>query len=104
MQVQALILILLFPFLGALLNGLMSLKNPRMCLLLSLGSILAAILCVVYCCFVLPEGGSLHYYVGSWKPPYGIEFTADLFHLVLALFVLLIAFCNLLHCLSLIHI
>ena len=98
MQVQALILILLFPFFGALLNGLISLKNPRMSLLISLGSILSAILCVVYCCSVLPEGGSLKYYVGSWKPPYGIEFTADLFHLVLALFVLLIAFCNLLHC------
>ena len=72
------VLVILFPLCGALLCPLVSWRRAvwgkRMVMT---GLFLALVCAVVQLAGIIQTGESVHYYLGGWKPPYGIEFVVD---------------------------
>lgn len=96
-NLQAIILILLAPFAGALAYGLLPLRAPRLNIFFGVISLLAGIGCALLIFLQLASGEVLKYAIGGWNSPLGIEFQVDRFNVLLVVFIYLISLLNLLH-------
>ncbi len=72
------ILVILFPLCGALLCPLLGKLSKNAGKRTVLCTLFASAVCAVMQLVQVVRGGSaLHYWLGGWKPPYGIEFVID---------------------------
>ncbi len=79
MTQNAPVLIVLLPVTAALLCMLLSRIGRNLGSWVVIASIVASFLCTVDCLYqVLAAGGTpIHYWMGNWEPPIGIEFVID---------------------------
>ena len=91
MTEQAPVLILLFPFLTAIVVALVGIKYKVVCWYLALLS-LAGSVCASFTTLtqVLNEG-TIRYFMGGWQPPFGIEFRIDGLNALVAVTVSVVA-------------
>ena len=91
MTEQAPVLILLFPFLTAIVVALVGIRIKTVCwplVLLSLaGSVWASLVTLVR----VIESGTISYKLGGWDPPMGIEFRIDGLNALVAVSVTIVA-------------
>lgn len=88
------VLVILFPLCGILLCPLLSRIRPQWGKRAVIGGLFCAFLCAVAQLMQVAWGGeAIHYRMGGWQPPFGIEFVVDG---VNGLIILLVAFISLL--------
>ena len=97
MNFQPLILIFLLPFFGALISGLVALQGPKLCRGIVLYSLYISLFFAIITLLEVIGNQNLSYHLGAWRPPYGIEFTANIFNLTFIIFILIVAIVNLIH-------
>ncbi|MBQ4650297.1 MAG: monovalent cation/H+ antiporter subunit D family protein [Firmicutes bacterium] len=72
------VLIILFPLCGAVLCPLISFLNPAWGKRAVVGTLFASFaLSVIQLAGIVQTGEPVHYWMGGWAPPYGIEFVID---------------------------
>lgn len=71
------ILLVAVPLLAALVNSIVGLFTKRWCHALTVGVMAALFLDAVGLLFVVLEEGEVHYRLGGWPPPVGIEYIID---------------------------
>ena len=77
MNPQAPILIILFPFFAALLICVAGQERPRVCFVLTVTSLLGALLTAAVVFAQVIAEGPVDYLLGGWPPPYGIQYRID---------------------------
>ena len=72
------VLVIVFPLCGALLCPLVSWQHAAMGKRMVMTGLFLSLVCaVIQLIQVIRTGEPIHYYLGGWKPPYGIEFVVD---------------------------
>lgn len=72
------VLVILFSLCGALLCPLVSWRRAAWGKRMVMTGLFLALVCaVVQLAGIIQTGEPVHYYLGGWKPPYGIEFVVD---------------------------
>lgn len=88
---QAPAIVLLVPFLTAVLVVLVGMKYERACFPLVLLGLSFSVAAAVQTILQVVEAGTLRYYMGGWPPPFGIEFRIDGLNALVALTVSTVA-------------
>ena len=72
------VLIIVFPLCGAVLCPLISYFSPTWGKRAVIGALFAAFaLSIMQLSGIIQTGEPVHYWMGGWAPPYGIEFVID---------------------------
>ena len=72
------VLVIVFPLCGAVLCPLVSFKRAAWGKRMAITGLFLALVCAVaQLRLVIQSGEPIHYYLGGWEPPYGIEFVVD---------------------------
>ena len=72
------VLVIVFPLCGAVLCPLVSFKRAAWGKRMAITGLFLALVCAVaQLGMVIQNGEPIHYYLGGWEPPYGIEFVVD---------------------------
>ena len=72
------VLVILFPLCATLLCPLISHFKPSFGKKVVMTGLFLSVVCAVTQLWqVVSTGEALHYYLGGWKPPFGIEFVID---------------------------
>ena len=91
---QAPVLLVIIPLLSAFLVNMIGMINRRFCFPVALSAILCSFAASVITLVRVMENGVIHYRLGGWPPPFGIEYVIDHFNglvLVTVSFVSLLA-------------
>jgi multicomponent Na+:H+ antiporter subunit D len=86
------ILVVVVPLIGALTILLAGWADRRYCHPIALATIAASLAFALYLQVAVLASGPIHYYVGGWLPPLGIEFVIDYFSAFVLTVILLLAF------------
>ena len=71
------ILIVIIPLMSALITPLIGMWRKGLCYFWVLFSLLLCVLVSIDSLYGVISGGTIHYYLGGWEPPFGIEFVID---------------------------
>ena len=72
------VLIVIVPLCGAVLCPVISHFNPSAGKKIVIGALLVAFcMSIIQLASVIKAGEAFHYWLGGWRPPYGIEFVID---------------------------
>lgn len=91
------ILIIIFPFLFALIIGIFGSLKKFICLPLALLSVFSSLLCSFLAIFYTYKNGALEYELGGWTKTLGIAFYLNSYNSILLFLVNIVAFCVLLY-------
>ena len=91
MTEQAPVLILLFPFLAAIIVALVGLRHKALSWPLALISLAASVCASLTTLAQVVESGPIRYKLGGWAPPFGIEFHIDGLNALVAVTVSVVA-------------
>ncbi len=72
------ILVIITPLLAAFTVPVVGLWNKKYCYFILLGAFLLQSAFALRILKIVIENGSIHYYIGGWIPPWGIEYAVDL--------------------------
>ena len=86
------VLLAILPLCAALLSPLFSYFSKNAGKWLVITSLGAAFLCSVSVLITVLDSGTIHYWMGNWPPPFGIEFVLDPLNATLAVLVLFVSF------------
>ena len=87
------LLVILIPLCGALLCPLLGKLSRNAGKRAVICTLFAAVVCAALQLVQVVRGGAaLHYWLGGWKPPYGIEFVIDGINAPIILLVAVISF------------
>jgi multicomponent Na+:H+ antiporter subunit D len=91
MTEQAPVLILLFPFLTAIVVALVGIRIKALCWPLALVSLTGSVWASLTTMFRVLETGTIRYKLGGWDAPFGIEFRIDGLNALVAVTVTIVA-------------
>ncbi|MDA0348184.1 MAG: monovalent cation/H+ antiporter subunit D family protein [Verrucomicrobia bacterium] len=91
MTEQAPVLILLFPFLTAIVVALVGIRIKALCWPLVLLSLASSVWASLSTLVRVLESGTIRYKLGGWEPPFGIEFRIDGLNALVAVTVTIVA-------------
>ena len=77
MVAQAPILIVVIPLIAAFLCPLIGLWRRGLCYFWVVGALFVSVLASIETLFAVLDGGTIHYRLGGWPPPFGIEYVVD---------------------------
>lgn len=86
------VLIVVVPLMSAFLVVLAGWFKKQVCYPLALAALTVSFLCSIGILYTVMTQGTIHYYLGAWEPPWGIEYVVDYlngFMLVLLTFIAL---------------
>ena len=87
------VLIVISPLCGAALCPLLSRFGPSLGKRAVIAALfIACIMSLVQLAYVIQSGEAVHYWLGGWRPPYGIEFVIDGVNGIIIVLVSLIGF------------
>ncbi len=94
------VLIILLPLSASLLCTFLSRISKLLGKLLVIASLAASFLCAAALVYqvLLTEGNTIHYEMGNWPPPIGIEFVIDPLNGLLTAFIAFMALCTSVYC------
>ncbi|MFH1759908.1 MAG: monovalent cation/H+ antiporter subunit D family protein [bacterium] len=81
------ILIIIFPLLSALIIPLIGLWKKELCFYVAVLALILSTLSTVAVANTVLSTGPVHYYLGNWEPPWGIEYVLDHLNIFIALIV-----------------
>jgi multicomponent Na+:H+ antiporter subunit D len=91
MTEQSPVLILLFPFLTAIVIALVGIRIKSACWPLALMSLVGSVCASLTTLVQVIESGTIRYHLGGWVPPFGIEFRIDGLNALVAVTVSIVA-------------
>lgn len=97
---QSVALTVVIPFIGTFLVGIFGSFSRFTATALFLGSLFACFLCSMVTLSDVVNSGTLHYAMGGWKPPVGIEFVVDSFNALVIVIVSGVALLSAVHSLK----
>ncbi len=71
------VLLIVIPFLSALIIGIVGLLDKRFCQPIAVLALLGSLVASVGTLLQVMENGPVHYRLGGWMPPFGIEYVVD---------------------------
>ncbi|MCP3677839.1 MAG: monovalent cation/H+ antiporter subunit D family protein, partial [Deltaproteobacteria bacterium] len=71
------VLLIVIPFLSALIIGIVGLLDKRLCQPIAVLALLGSLVASVGTLLQVMENGLVHYRLGGWMPPFGIEYVVD---------------------------
>ena len=94
------VLLIILPLSASLLSPILSKLWKQLGRILVIASLAASFLCAIglLCQVLSASSGQIHYYMGNWEPPLGIEFVIDPLNALLVLFITFIALCTSVYC------
>lgn len=94
------VLLIFLPLSASLLSPILSKLWKQLGRILVIASLAASFLCAIglLCQVLSASSGQIHYYMGNWEPPLGIEFVIDPLNALLVLFITFIALCTSVYC------
>lgn len=75
--IQSPILIIIAPLLGSFLAGLLGLFNRKLSFFVVLLAMMISLCSAFHTLFAVIRNGVIHYHIGGWMPPFGIEYAID---------------------------
>jgi multicomponent Na+:H+ antiporter subunit D len=75
--IQYPIFIVITPLLAAFFAGLLGIFNRKLSFPIALLAMTISLGCALRTIFTVLKTGVIHYYIGGWIPPFGIEYTID---------------------------
>ena len=81
------ILIILVPLITAFFIPIIGWWRRDLCYPLVIVALSVSTLSSVFILYLVEEGGTIHYYLGSWDPPWGIEYVIDHLNAFMAIIV-----------------
>lgn len=85
------VLIVVIPLLSALFVCILGWFNKRICMPVTVLALLASFACAVQLLCQVVKVGKVHYYLGGWLPPFGIEYSVDHLNGIVLVLVTLVA-------------
>ena len=76
-QVQATILIILVPLMASYAIPLVGWRWKGSAFFIALSAIGASLVCSLILLYTVLTQGTIHYHLGGWLPPWGIEYVID---------------------------
>ena len=77
MTEQAPILTVVIPLIAAFLCPVLGMWRKGLCYVWTIGALLSSFLFSVVTLMTVLEKGTIHYRLGGWPPPFGIEYVVD---------------------------
>ena len=85
------VLIIIIPLLSALITPLLGLWRENLCYPWVIFSLALCMLCSIFVLGRVIDAGVIHYYLGSWLPPMGIEYVIDHLNALMLVIISIIA-------------
>jgi len=92
--IQSPILIIIVPLLASFLVGLFGLYNRKLCYPLTLLALVISLYGALVTLFSVLKNGTIHYHLGGWLPPFGIEYVIDHLNALVLVIVAFTGFIN----------
>ncbi|MEE8168570.1 MAG: monovalent cation/H+ antiporter subunit D family protein [Candidatus Hydrothermarchaeales archaeon] len=81
------VLIVVTPLIGAYLIPVLALRKKKLCVLTAVSAMLMSCYMAVNIALRVLATGTIHYHVGNWQPPWGIEISIDYLGALMALMI-----------------
>jgi multicomponent Na+:H+ antiporter subunit D len=92
------ILIILTPLLAALFCSLLRLTARKYCNLITVLAMAAVFACSLGLLFRVITEGTIHYELGGWPPPFGIDYVIDHLNALVLFVIALVGLCSAVYC------
>ncbi len=94
---QSPVIIIIAPLLSALFASLVGLYNRKLSYPIALLAMTISLYCAFDTLFTVMKSGTLHYRLGGWMPPFGIEYVIDHLNAFVSVIVSFSGFINVIH-------